>query len=483
MTTGRLPFDPERVEGEKPVRRKTRRTAGGGAAAAPALTVSDVARLIKGVLAEHVPTPVRVVGEVSNFSQRTHWFFSLKDETATLRCVCFATSVRKMGIALQDGMQVVATGRLDYYDAQGQLQLYVDRVEPVGVGALDLRLRALCAELRGLGYFEESRKKALPLMPRGVAVVTSRTGAAWQDVVNTTRRRWRGCRLLLLDVHVQGAGAAPEIAAAIAALSRGGAGLGVDAIILTRGGGSLEDLWAFNERVVADAVYHCTLPVVAAIGHETDVTVAELVADRRCATPTQAAMVVVPDAEALAGQVAQMGQRLATVARRNVGQERARLEVLARHPLFRKPALMYQPIRANLERLAGALAGAWPRRIRAAAERLAGLEPRLPAAWMQSWRGRQQQLEALARQLGAVAPTKVLQRGYSYTLGPDGHVLRSVAAVTAGDRIATVLADGKVHSTVEGEALEPEAKKKAALTLPSPRGRGKGREAGPGLFG
>jgi exodeoxyribonuclease VII large subunit len=478
----RLPFDPDRVAGDSPAGPKP-----AGGRGARALTVSDVARLVKGVLAEHVPAPIRVVGEVSNFSQRMHWFFSLKDEAASLRCVCFATSARKVGFALTDGMQVVATGRLDYYDAQGQLQLYVDRIEPVGAGALDLRLRALCAELRGLGYFDDSRKKPLPLMPRRVAVVTSRTGAAWQDVVNTTRQRWRACPLMLLDVHVQGAAAAPEIAAAITALSRGGQRLGIDAIILTRGGGSIEDLWAFNERIVADAIYHCPIPLVAAIGHETDVTVAELVADRRCATPTQAAMVVVPDIAALEGQVRQMGQRLALVARRNIAQQRGRLDALAGHPMFRKPALMYQPIRTNLDRLAAALAAAWPRRVREARERLGILAPRLIAAWSQRLDSRKQQLEAMARQLRAVAPANVLQRGYSYTLGPDGRLLRSVHAVAPGDRIATVLSDGRVHSRVEGgagagaiPAAAPQLKAKPGVT-PAP-GKRKQVVEGPGLF-
>jgi exodeoxyribonuclease VII large subunit len=365
----RLPFDPARVNPEPPAGRKPR--------AGSPLTVSAVARLIENLLATHVPARLSVVGEVSNFSERTHWFFSLKDAAATLRCVCFATSARKIGFTPRDGMQVVATGRLGYYDAQGHLQLYAEKIEPVGAGALDLRLRALVAELRALGYFDEQRKKPLPLMPRTVAVVTSRTGAALQDVINTARQRWAGCRLLLLDTRVQGAAAAPEIASAIHALSRDAAALAIDAIILTRGGGSLEDLWAFNERIVADAVYHCRIPLVAAIGHETDVTVAELVADRRCATPTQAAMVVIPDARALATQLDQTGQRLSTLVRRNLAQERQRLDALARHPLFRRPEHIYQPVRANLDRLAASLTAALPRRLRASAERLDALAPRL----------------------------------------------------------------------------------------------------------
>src|SRR5690606_26173107 len=220
-----------------------------------------------------------------NFSDRAHWFFSLKDERATIRCVCFASSARQVECPVRDGMQVVCTGRVDFYDAQGHVQLYVDRIEPVGQGALELRLRQLMEELRELGYFDEAAKKPLPVLPRRVAVVTSRSAAALQDVIDTARRRWAGCRLYLYDVRVQGAAAAPEIARAIDALGRQHKRLRLDAIIVSRGGGSIEDLWAFNERIVAEAIHRCPLPIVAAIGHETDTTVAELVADLRCSTP------------------------------------------------------------------------------------------------------------------------------------------------------------------------------------------------------
>ena len=253
---------------------------------------------------------MRVVGEVSNLSDRTHWFFSLKDEGAAMRCVCFASNAKRVGFPMRDGMQVVVTGRVDFYDAQGSVQLYVDRIEPVGQGALELKLRQMIEELKGLGYFDLEHKQPLPTMPTRIAVVTSRSAAALQDVINTVNQRWAGCRLYLYDVRVQGEQAAGEIAEAIKRISKHGKKLGIDAVILTRGGGSIEDLWAFNERVVADAVYACGLPIVAAIGHETDTTVAELVADVRCATPTQAAMTLVPEREALHHQVHQLGQRL-----------------------------------------------------------------------------------------------------------------------------------------------------------------------------
>ena len=311
-----LPVPSQRVSGDQP------------------LTVSTVAAMVRGVLADYLPSKVRVIGEVSNFSGRSHWFFSLKDEQATLSCVCFASSTRRVGFPVADGLQVIATGRIDYYDAQGRLQLYVDKLEPVGQGALELRFRALCEELRTAGYFDPVRKKPLPVIPRRVAVVTSRSAAALQDVINTAGQRWAGCGLLLYDVPVQGDDAAPRINAALRALSHDGARLGIDAIILTRGGGSIEDLWAFNERVVADAVLECSLPIVAAIGHETDTTIAELVADVRCATPTQAAMTLIPDRRALAHQLDQLSGRLPLLLKRQYTLNEQRLAGVLRHPIF-----------------------------------------------------------------------------------------------------------------------------------------------------
>ncbi len=392
-------------------------------------TVSQLAARVKAVVAQGFPQRVRVIGEISNFSDRTHWFFSLKDEGATIRCVCFASAARRVSFGVSDGMAVIATGRLDYYDAAGQLQLYVDRLEPVGVGELELRFRQLCEELRSKGYFAESRKKPLPAVPQAVAVVTSRSGAALQDVVKTARNRWAGCRLVLVDVRVQGPSAAPQIAAAINYLSREAADLGIQAIILTRGGGSMEDLWAFNERVVAEAVYRCQLPLVAAIGHETDTTIAELVADVRCSTPTQAAMRVVPDATALREQLDQWGRRLALLTARVVEQARQRLAASAGRPMFRRPRQMAESHRHRLHDFARRLTAGLPHRV--ATARL--------------------NLEAVARQLEAVGPMNVLRRGYSYTKGPNGTVLRSALVVHEGDLIETVLAEGSLRSRIENK--------------------------------
>jgi len=391
-------------------------------------SVTQLAERIKGALTANLPTRVRILGEMSNLSDRNHWFFSLKDESASIRSVMFASAARRIGFPVRDGMEVVATGRIDFYDAQGSVQLYVDKLEPVGQGARELALQAMIQELRGLGYFNPDHKKPLPGVPQKIAVVTSRSAAALQDVIDTANQRWPGVQLLLVDVRVQGENAAPQIAAALRALSANGERLGVDAVLLTRGGGSLEDLWAFNERVVADAVFDCELPIVAAIGHETDTTVAELVADLRCATPTQAAMTLVPDHAVLEQQVDQLARRMTLTLRRQMDLSKHRLDAAARHPLFHRPQRLVDDARDRLARTAQHLAASLPRRV------------------SDDRRG----LEALARTLDAVSPSNVLRRGYSYTLGPQGKLLRSAAEALPGSELVTVLADGQVKSTVAG---------------------------------
>ncbi len=210
-------------------------------------SVTELAGRIKAALQDQLPGKVRVVGEVSNLSDRNHWFFSLKDGGnsggASLRAVMFASSARRVGFPLRDGLEVVATGRVDFYDAQGSVQLYVDKLEPVGQGARELALRALMEELREAGYFDPAAKRALPAVPRRIAVVTSRSAAALQDVINTAAQRWAGCELVLVDVRVQGDGAVPQIVRALRWLAEQGQGRGIDAVLLTRGGGIARCRW------------------------------------------------------------------------------------------------------------------------------------------------------------------------------------------------------------------------------------------------
>lgn len=444
------------------------------------VTVLGLLNQIKSAVNSQLPGKVRVVGELSNLSDRSHWFFSLKDGQAVIRCVMFASAARAVAFKARDGVEVIATGRVDVYPAQGTVQLYVDRLEPVGQGALEQRLRELINELKAEGYFDPDHKRPLPAMPSRIAVVTSRSAAALQDVIDTAARRWPGCELVLVDVRVQGDAAAPQIAQALDRLSQYGQALGIDAIILTRGGGSIEDLWAFNERIVADAIYHCSLPIVAAIGHETDVTVAELVADHRCSTPTQAAMTLVPDKAMLARQVEQATDRLTVSLRRRLQQETQRLRAVERHPAMSRPQRLVKQAMQSLDSLAQRLDRALPALLAGHRPRFETLKRSLPQAMARRLTREREALDALARELEVVGPASVLSRGYTYTLGPDGVLLRSAEAASASGRMTTVFTDGRVDSIVEGSPrgrIEP----KPVSPLPPRRTRQK-PPSGPGLF-
>jgi len=459
------------------------------------ISVSDLAALIDGALKDRLPTGLSVVGELSGFSDRTHWYFTLKDEEAVVSAVMFASAAAKCRFRVANGQRVVATGRVEFFAKQGRTQFYVTALEQVGMGELEMRLKALIEELRALGWLDAARKRALPRFPRRVAVITSKTGAALQDVLDTMRRRCPAVEALVCDVRVQGPGAGEEVAAMIDRVSRGAADLGIDAVIVTRGGGSIEDLWAFNERVVGEAVLSCSVPVVAAIGHETDTTLIELIADERAATPTQAAMRLTPDTASLLEQLGQLRARLASMVMRLVRNESRRIEAASRHPAIGEPGytlrgpsqrlvLASQRLghsararlgtgRAALERLGARLARHEPRGLyaarRAAVEHaltrlrralkarldprgLGDLSERLNGAWGIAADRRSAALAALERELAVVGPMSVLARGYSLTTrASDGTVLRSASSVRPGESLVTRLSDGDVRSTVGGE--------------------------------
>ncbi len=391
------------------------------------MTVSEVADLIRSTLENHMPSPLRVIGQVSNLSNHKHWYFSLKDEQAVVSCVAWVSAARSFGFVPAEGDEVVATGHVTHYGPQGRTQFYVSRLEPVGAGALELKFRAMCDELRRLGYFDAQHKKPMPVFPRRIAVITSAGGAAVHDVISTAAQRCRAVGLLIVDVRVQGDGAAEQVAAAIRRIDADARRLGIDAILVTRGGGSVEDLWAFNERVVADAVHECRLPLLAAIGHESDTTVIELVADVRAATPTQAVMRLIPSADELTGQLDHLDRRLRLLVRRHVERHRQRLDTAARSALLRDPGALVQQAR----------------------ERIATLAGRLGRATAVHVRRRRERIEALGRQLTAVDPHGVLARGYSYTTTESGALVASVKDVSDGDRIVTRLRDGSIDSVVK----------------------------------
>lgn len=500
----RLPFNPQRMAGSAgagaqaagATDKSAGRTIASGPSAAGAMTVSQLAALVDGVLRTHMPTPVRVIGEVSQFRDRTHWYFDIKDAEALVSCVMFQSAARRAGFVPEVGHKLLLTGRIEFYAKGGKTTLMVDKIEAIGAGALDLAFRKLCDELRGLGWFDEERKRALPMMPRKVAIVTSRTGAALQDVLDTFRRRCPSVALAMVDVRVQGAGAAAEVARAIERLGEQRDVLGVDVVLVTRGGGSKEDLWAFNERVVGEAILRCPIPVVAAIGHETDVTIAELVADVRGATPTQAAMRIAPDAQALREQLRSLMQRLGLMLKRQVQLDGERLRGAARHRIFTRPLSLVEDRRDEMESLTNRLRLAMRERARDLEEcvgrvgarlerqrpstlyahreaRLTRASERLKLALSASVQKRSAMVESAARGLDLVGPHSVLNRGYSVTLNPDGTVVRSAGAVRPGGTVRTRLADGSFDSVVSGQGSD------RAVPLPIGRARRSARKPEP----
>jgi len=254
------------------------------------LTITQLAASIESAIKDSFPKKIRVIAEISSVTNRTHYYFTLKDQSATISAVLFASAAKRCRTLPAHGQKVIATGKLDYYAPTGRLSLIIDKLEPAGQGDLEQRYKALCQDLRARGWFDPATKQPLPIFPRSIAIITSATGAALQDVLDTAKKRCPAVSILIVDARVQGDQAKSQIANALNQISKQHKQLGIDAVILTRGGGSLEDLWAFNEPIVAKAIHNCPVPIVAAIGHETDTTIAELVADERAATPTQAAM-------------------------------------------------------------------------------------------------------------------------------------------------------------------------------------------------
>lgn len=304
------------------------------------LSVTEATLLVKAVLQATLPSRLRVLGQISNFKRHTsgHAYFTLKDEGSELSCVMWRPAVRGLRFHPQDGLEVVATGRVDVFERAGRYQLYVEQLAPHGVGALELAFRQLREKLEKEGLFSRERKRRLPAYPAMIAVITSLTGAAIRDILQTLRRRFPVIRALIYPVRVQGEGAAGEIAAAIAAINRDpGFACEVDLMIVGRGGGSIEDLWAFNEEAVARAIAASRIPIISAVGHEVDVTIADLVADVRAATPTAAAEMAVPVLADVLDELDERSARLRRGAEHRLELARARLDRSHSRPLFRDP--------------------------------------------------------------------------------------------------------------------------------------------------
>jgi exodeoxyribonuclease VII large subunit len=354
----------------------------------------------------------------------------LKDAGAQLPAVIWRSSVPRLKFDLKDGMEVIARGRLGVYPPQGKYQLETDRLEPQGIGAAELALRQLREKLLVKGYFDPTRKKRLPPFPKRIALVTSPTGAAVRDMLQVLTTRWPIGEIVICPVRVQGDGAAREIAAAIHLLNRlhDAGTIRTDIMIVGRGGGSVEDLWAFNEEIVADAIFASTIPVVSAVGHEVDVSISDHVADVHALTPTDAANKVVPNRADLLQALRDMRNRIDESVQRRLELTRQKLDNLATRSAFRRPLS----------------------RIREHEEKLDGLSTRLHRAMKQKVARSGEAISAVAGRLETLSPLNVLRRGYTLTrIEENAEIVRDAATLRPGMRLLTTLAHGTVVSRVE----------------------------------
>ncbi len=391
------------------------------------LTVSQLTAHIKELLETAFPM-VWVRGEVSGLARPRsgHVYLTLKDDRAQIRAVLWRNVAERLRFDLADGQEVLCRGNVGVYAPRGEYQLVVQKIEPAGLGALELAFRQLREKLGREGLFEPARKRPLPRFARRIAVVTSPSGAAVRDFLQVLNRRWRGADVLILPTRVQGQGASAEIAAAVRAASK--LNPPPDCVVVTRGGGSLEDLWAFNEEPVVRAVAASAVPVVSAVGHEIDVTLCDLAADVRALTPSQAAELLAPDAGELIAALAQMRRRLAGALRSRVADGRARLRAIEASSVFRRPRRLIEDRARTLDELE-------QRAARAARQRLD--------------RARQR-AEKLAARLDALSPLAVLARGYTVTQrAADGRVVRAAEDLAPGDVLTTRFAHGRAVSRVE----------------------------------
>lgn len=403
----------------------------------PALSVSQLTALIREVL-EDAFDNVWVCGEISNCKPYPsgHVYFTLKDEQAQIRCVMWRDVVRRLRFRAQDGLQVLVRGRVSVYPERGDYQLYVWEMQPRGLGPLELAFRQLYEKLQKLGWFAPERKRPLPRVPQRIGIITSPRGAVIRDMLRILGRRWPMAEIWVRPVTVQGETAPQEIAAALRLFSRLAS---VDVVIVARGGGSAEDLWAFNEELVAAAIRASSdagLPVISAVGHEVDWTIADYVADRRAATPSEAAEMVVPDQQQMRQHLSNLSIRLVQSLRGRAQTARRQLQALARRRVLKRP----------LERL------------RHLAQELDEWNERLVRAW-QRFLERQRQLVAQwSARLQALSPLHVLSRGYSLTWKEgERTLLRSSEGLVVGDGLITQLARGRIRSRVESVESDGEA--------------------------
>lgn len=433
------------------------------------LTPSTLNRLVRGLLEDALPL-VWIEGELSNVARPAsgHLYFTLKDSGAQVRCAMFRPKSAALRFRPADGMQVLLRARVGLYEPRGEFQLVAEHMEPAGEGALQREFERLKAQLDAEGLFDAARKRPLPRYARRIGVITSATGAAIRDVLSVLSRRWPLAEVDVLPVPVQGREAPPAI---VAMLKKASASARYDALLLTRGGGSLEDLWAFNDEAVARAIHACAVPVVSAVGHEVDFSIADFVADLRAPTPSAAAELLVPDAQATLRHLRQLRQRLALFEQRRLqsltqrvdhllarlqaqrpqarlSRDRERLAHL-RHRLLAVLRERRQGERTRLDRLHARLLARHPQqRLPLLQRQLAEQSQRLRQAIARQLERERHALQQAARTLHAVSPLATLERGYAILFDDEGKVVRAPADVNEGDDLLARLADGELKLRV-----------------------------------
>jgi len=446
------------------------------------LTVSELTESVRKAIEARFSS-VWVEGEISNFKAHSsgHWYFTLKDEGAQLRAKCFRSANSRIRFRPTDGLKVRARGRLSVYEARGEYEMIVEALDPVGAGALQVAFEQLRNRLQAEGLFAESLKRPLPVFPARVGVVTSRTGAAIRDILNVISRRTRTVHVLFSPARVQGEGAGRDIARAIKLLNehharalRDGRDADlVDVLIVGRGGGSTEDLWAFNEEEVARAIRDSAIPVISAVGHETDFTIADFVADKRAATPSAAAELVAAREDQICTHLAQAGQNLSRLMRYKIVNARTRVQEhalshafdevrgrlrdagtatnAARHRLRIQMTQALRGAHLRADALSSSLAPAQLRaRLTEARVRFESAYGGCNAAIEKQMTGAEKRLGLAAASLDALSPLAVLHRGYAIAQKEDGTLLRDANSVSIGDSVRVRLAKGKLTATVDG---------------------------------
>jgi exodeoxyribonuclease VII large subunit len=434
-----------------------------------AWTVSELTAKIRDLLAKNF-TDISVQGEISNCreAQSGHIYFTLKDDHAQVRCVFFKQQQRGIKFHPEDGLQMTVRGSLSVYETRGEYQIYVENLEPIGLGALQLAFEQLKKRLEAEGFFDPVRKKPLPLLPRRIGLITSPRGAAVRDVVRILTRRFPNVHLTVYPVRVQGEGSADEIVKALKFFNLKRI---VDVLILARGGGSMEDLWAFNEETVARAIFASKIPVISGVGHETDFTIADFVADVRASTPSAAAELVVQTRREFDKHIADLRETLAGLVRYRLLELSRRVHELSARRGFRRPHDLLRQQRQRADEMTSRLALALRARLEQTRRRLAAAHLRIAAFDFRVkivafrlrlerrtaeltirierlLRAKRDRLEKLALQLQERSPLQVLERGYAIATDAAGNLLRDAAQVTVGDTVAVQLHRGRLTTDV-----------------------------------